>query len=176
MTSAAGLDQLIRQYSGLIRAKLHEIDRSLSPADLDDLEQEVRIRLWQTLKRERVLDQPASLIRRLVLSVAVDASRRVQARGGKGSHVALESQAEPGGGASDLIERADFQARVEQVEAALKRFEPDRARVIRLHLAGFTTEEIGKLMAFTEAKARNILYRGLDALKGQLGLKEEGKP
>jgi DNA-directed RNA polymerase specialized sigma24 family protein len=48
--------------------------------------------------------------------------------------------------------------------------------VIRLYLAGFTTEEIGKLMAFSEAKARNILYRGLDALKGQLGLKEASKP
>lgn len=175
MSSSAGLDQLIRQYSGLIRAKLHEIDRSLGAADLDDLEQEVHIRLWQTLKRERVLDQPASLIRRLVLSVAVDASRRVQARGGKGTHVALESQVEPVGTA-DLIDMADFQSRVAQVEAVLKGFEPDRARVIRLYLAGFTTEEIGKLMAFSEAKARNILYRGLDALKGQLGLKEASKP
>lgn len=175
MSGGEGLGPLIRQYSGLIRAKLHEMDRSLSAADLDDLEQEVRIRLWQTLKRERVLDQPASLIRRLVLSVAVDASRRVQARGGKHAHVGLEAQEELPGTA-DLVDMADFQARVEQVEAVLRGFDPDRARVIRLYLAGFTTEEIGRLMAYTEAKARNMLYRGLDALKVHLGLKEEGKP
>lgn len=174
MSVGDGLDQLIRQYSGLIRAKLHGTDRSLTPADLDDLEQEVRIRLWQTLKRERVLEQPASLIRRLVLSVAVDASRRVQARGGKHAHVGLEAQEELTG-STDLVELADFQARIEQVEVVLRGFEADRARVIRLYLAGFTTDEIGRLMAYTEAKARNMLYRGLDALRVQLGLKEDSK-
>lgn len=165
---SAALDRLIRDYGGLIRSRLRAMDRALTEADLDDLEQEVHIRLWQQLQRESKLHSPASLIKQLVLSVAVDAARRVQARGGKGSHEALEEWQLSGADDDELVEHAYFRARLQSVEAVLKEFDEDGARAIRLYCAGFTTEEAGRLMDCSEAKARNLTYRGLKVLKDKL--------
>jgi DNA-directed RNA polymerase specialized sigma24 family protein len=37
-----------------------------------------------------------------------------------------------------------------------------------LHLEGMTTQEIGNLLGWTEPKARNLVYRGLQDLREQL--------
>ena len=38
-----------------------------------------------------------------------------------------------------------------------------------MHLAGYSREEIAQLMGWSEAKTRNLLYRGLAELREQLG-------
>jgi RNA polymerase sigma-70 factor (ECF subfamily) len=37
-----------------------------------------------------------------------------------------------------------------------------------MHLAGYPREEIARLMGWTEAKTRNLLYRGLADLRERL--------
>ena len=48
------------------------------------------------------------------------------------------------------------------------RFPPPDGRPVRMHLAGYPREEIAKLMGWTEAKTRNLLYRGLADLRERL--------
>jgi len=43
-----------------------------------------------------------------------------------------------------------------------------RRPVVRTYLAGYGTTEIGELMGWTEAKARNLVYRGLADLRVRL--------
>jgi RNA polymerase sigma-70 factor (ECF subfamily) len=43
-----------------------------------------------------------------------------------------------------------------------------RQAVVRLHLRGYHREEIAELLGWSEAKTRNLLYRGLDDLRGLL--------
>jgi DNA-directed RNA polymerase specialized sigma24 family protein len=43
---------------------------------------------------------------------------------------------------------------------------------VQLHLQGFGTADIGRLLDMTEATARNLVYRGLDELRERL--KTEG--
>jgi DNA-directed RNA polymerase specialized sigma24 family protein len=49
----------------------------------------------------------------------------------------------------------------------LQQVDAERAEVLGLYLQGFTTAEIGSLLGWTEAKARNIVYRSLEALRAQ---------
>ena len=40
-----------------------------------------------------------------------------------------------------------------------------RRAVVRMHLAGYERAEIGDLLGWSEAKTRNLLYRGLADLR-----------
>ena len=55
-----------------------------------------------------------------------------------------------------------------KLKAALTRLPASRKYPVKLHLQGFTSDEIGRLLGFTEAKARNLVYRGLDDLRREL--------
>lgn len=159
---------LIERWSGYVRKTLVSIDPRRNEADLQEVEQEIRLKLWQTLSRERNWDKPASFIRSVVTSVAIDAARRRQVRGGDSEHVGLEylepwSTGDVGRG-DDLEDRAELLAALE----LLNRTDVDKAQAVGLHLQGFTTEEIGSLLGWTEAKARNTVYRSLEALREQI--------
>ncbi len=152
-----------------MRKTLVSVDPRRNEADLQELEQEIRLKLWQTLSRERTWDKPASFIRSVVTSVAIDAARRRQVRGGDSEHVGLEylepTVAGDGGQQGDELEgRAELLSALE----LLNRTDVDKAQAVGLHLQGFTTEEIGSLLGWTEAKARNTVYRSLDALREQI--------
>jgi RNA polymerase sigma-70 factor (ECF subfamily) len=160
---------LIERWSVYVRKTLVAVDPRRNEADLQEMEQEIRLRLWTTLSRERTWDKPASFIRSVVMSVAIDAARRRQVRGGDAEHVGLEhlepwSTGAAGGSTSDLEDRAELFSALIQ----LSRTDVDKAQAVGLHLQGFTTEEIGSLLGWTEAKARNIVYRSLEALRTQI--------
>jgi RNA polymerase sigma-70 factor (ECF subfamily) len=72
------------------------------------------------------------------------------------------------------IEEPGFQALEarelgQQVDEALLDLVPSRRPVVRLYLDGYDREEIAALLGWTEAKVRNLLYRGLDDLRAALG-------
>jgi RNA polymerase sigma-70 factor (ECF subfamily) len=56
----------------------------------------------------------------------------------------------------------------EQVERAIGTIQPSRRAVVRMHLLGHPREEIAGVMGWTEAKTRNLLYRGLAELRERL--------
>lgn len=165
--------RLIERWSGFVRKTLYNLDPRRSESDLEEIEQEIRLRLWQVLSRERTWDKPASFIRSVVLSVAIDAARRRQARGGASEHVGLE-HLQPGsaGEAFDPTSAIEDRAQLLAVLEALQRVDPEKAEALGLHLQGFTTLEIGNLLGWTEAKARNIVYRCLDALRAEAKVPE----
>jgi len=166
----AEFQNLIKRWSAYVRQTLISIDGRRNEADLEEIEQEIRLRLWQTLSRERTWDKPASFIRSVVLSVAIDAARRRQARGGSAEHVGLD-HLDPWstGAAIDTGGAIEDRTQLLAVLEALQRSDPEKAEALGLHLQGFTTLEIGNLLGWTEAKARNIVYRSLDALRQTTG-------
>jgi RNA polymerase sigma factor (sigma-70 family) len=164
----AEFQRLIERWSGYVRKTLIGLDARRNHADLEEIEQEIRLRLWQTLSRERNWDKPASFIRSVVLSVAIDAARRRQVRGGGAEHVGLE-HVEPWstGESIDASGALEDRTQLLAVLESLQSVDAERAEAIGLYLQGFTTAEIGDLLGWTEAKARNIVYRSLEALRVQ---------
>lgn len=160
--------RLVDRWSAYVRQTLLALDARRSSAELEDIEQEIRLRLWQVLSRERNWDKPASFIRSVVLSVAIDAARRRQARGGDSEHLGLDSLEPASGGGADIEDRADLLGVLER----LQREDPDKAQAVGLYLQGFTTQEIGTLLGWSEPRARNIVYRSLDAVRAAAAPKE----
>jgi RNA polymerase sigma-70 factor (ECF subfamily) len=137
----------------------------LAPDDVDELFQEVRIRLWRALASgERIGAVPASYVYRTALSAAVDLIRRRRAR--------REEEVDPTGagetvlrtdpGPDRAVERLEL---AEALERALESLMPSRRPVVRMHLVGYSLEEIAGLLGWTEPKTRNLLHRGLADLR-----------
>jgi RNA polymerase sigma-70 factor (ECF subfamily) len=153
----------------------------LSEADIDELIQDVRIRLWRAhakdaIRRgsESLSDVPASYVYRTATTAALDLIRRRRA-GRAASHDGIET--------ADMLERAvdyslvavatpDQEAETAelaaQVDRAIETIPASRRAVVRMYLAGYPREEIAEVMGWTEAKTRNLVYRGLSDLRACL--------
>jgi RNA polymerase sigma-70 factor (ECF subfamily) len=162
-------ESVLAEFGALLRSLLRRSRPERYGIDLDDLEQEARIRLWKVLGRERKIDRPASYVYRVASSVMIDAVRRVRAR----REDAIDPSAEavelpivsPAASPELAVRRAELSAAVARAVGAL---DPNRSRAVRLHLQGFTTTEIAGLLDWTEPKARNLVSRGMADLRQAL--------
>lgn len=171
----ARFNSILEEYGGFLRKAI----ASHCPKDLglsfDDLYQEVCVRLWRSLSSEKVISDLASYLHRITATTTIDALRRVKARReeqmnlspAQDSEIEVEhSQPRDVHTSPEAVAR--YQELIGIVQVVLERLPQNRQRAVRLHLQGLTTAEIGELMAWSEAKARNLVYRGLDELRNQL--------
>ncbi|MGH7584969.1 MAG: RNA polymerase sigma factor [Gemmatimonadales bacterium] len=164
------LEQVLRKFDGVFRRVSWRY--RFSGSDIDELLQEIRIRLWRAHggregAGEHISAIPASYLQRTAHSAAVDLLRRRRARGADRT-VSFEDDpgTEPAtpGADVDLAERE----LADQVERAIETIQPSRRPVVRMHLLGHSREEIARLLGWSEAKTRNLLYRGLSDLRERL--------
>jgi len=162
------LEAAVGKFAALVRRV--GLRHRLSEADLEDVLQEVRIRLWRARsdpQGERPEPVSASYVYRVAVSAAVDLLRRRRARGADRT-VALDETEEPVAEHSDparAVEESELSA---QLARAIEAITPSRRPVVRMYLAGYSGEEVAQVMGWTEAKARNLLYRGLADLRERL--------
>ncbi len=162
------LDQLLRRFAARVRAQIDSNRLIQHGIDPDDVEQEVRIRLWKALERDPNADFPASYIQKVVVTVMVDALRRAQARPTEALPEPEEGQAElPDAGVRPdrAANEAQQMARLGECLAALT---PRRRRPLQLYLQGYALQELADLNGLTLDAARKLVYRGLDELKQRL--------
>ena len=160
------LESLVNRYAGALRSIAARY--RLAPPDRDDLVQEVRVRLWRAVDSERMSTIPTSYLYRTATSAALDLIRR--------RRTSREDSIDdlPGLERSlpDAAPRPDQAAQLSdlavQIERAIETIPESRRRVVRMYLAGYNSTEIGTLMGWSEAKARNLLYRGLADLRERL--------
>lgn len=172
---SAALDAVVTRFGGLLRA----IGRryGLPDGDADELTQEVRIRLWQAQGAgERILSVTSSYVYRTATSAAVDMIRRRRAR--KSDPVPIVPDTAPGAKLpeqpSAALDRSELGA---QILNAISRLAPARQAAVRMHLTGYPREEIAQMLGWTDAKTRNLIYRGLGDLRAilvQEGVRPEG--
>jgi len=138
----------------------------LAGADVDELFQEVRIRLWRALASgEKIAGTPASYVYRTAVSASVDLIRRRRARPEDPVDELHELRASEAAGPGESLERSELVARI---EGAMDMLAVNRRPVVRMYLAGYSRDEIAGLLGWTEAKTRNLLYRGLTDLRSRL--------
>ena len=177
---AAGdaLDVLLRRHAMRLRAVIERHCRGSAALDPDDIAQEVRIRLWRALERDRNAEFSASYISRTVLSVVVDAVRRNPPT----AH-SVEEYADSGDLAlpEGLVERAgpDSDAQSEAVSRALNQalseLPPQRRLAVQFTLQGFTAAECGELLGISGEAARKLAERGMATVREWLGLRGFGE-
>jgi RNA polymerase sigma factor (sigma-70 family) len=165
------LERTLGNFTGILRRVAWRY--RFSGADVDELAQEVRIRLWrahgdQEGASEQIESIPASYLHRTALSAAIDLLRRRRARRSD-RMISLEDD-DPHGMPEVAGPDQDFAESelAEQVERAIESIHPSRRPAVRMHLMGHSRDEIAKVMGWTQAKARNLIYRGLADLRERL--------
>jgi RNA polymerase sigma-70 factor (ECF subfamily) len=172
----ARLEQLLGQYGAKLQALLrsHGLDRH--GIDIADVEQEVRIRLWRAVERDRSGAFHASYIQRTVMSAVIDALRRAEVRAAEplpeDDEEAVQQLPEgPVGPERRARDRERMQALGRCMDAI-----PERRRLpIALHLQGFSLQEIAELADIPSVEAaRKLVSRGMEELKSRLRASEQG--
>ena len=138
----------------------------LSDADVDEVMQEVRIRIWKASGRsdapsEQFLQSPTSYVYK------IDVIRRQRSERVRNT-ISLEGDApvlETAPTAQAELEGSEL---AEQVARAVESIPATRRPAVRMYLAGYAREDIAELMGWSEAKTRNLVYRGLDDLRREL--------
>ena len=175
--AAADVDERLTRLLDDFGAFLRSAIRRWCPSDLqdykDDIEQEARIRLWRALRDERDIKHPSSYMYKVAATATIDAIRRVRARRESPISLVEDSETAHPVAASRVTTDTpeDAAARREmarKIDEALAKLPGNRRRAVALHLQGFTSQEIGNLARWSEAKARNLTYRGLKDLREQL--------
>jgi RNA polymerase sigma-70 factor (ECF subfamily) len=142
------------------------VRHGLAGQDVEDLVQEVRVRLWKALERgEQIEAAPASYVYRTAASAALDLLRRRRARRETSARLSrLTGEAVLGESpAPDTVFEGSELA--ERIGEAVDRLADSRRSVVRMYLAGYGREEIADLLGWSEPKTRNLLYRGLENLR-----------
>ena len=76
----ATLEHIVTQYGRLIRSVIRKVCRSRPTIDAEDVEQEVRLKLWRLISSEKTIEHLPSYIYRVAYSVAIDHIRHTEAR------------------------------------------------------------------------------------------------
>ena len=171
----AALEAVIADFAEMVRRVAWR--HRLVDADVDEVMQEVRIRLWRSHGTgvegsEQIQRAPASYVYRTAVSAALDLLRRRRTQRA-GATVPIEDDTVAAAASVPNDVRgpdAELEATelAGQVALAFETIPASRRPAVRMYLAGYPREEIASLMGWSEAKTRNLLYRGLADLRERL--------
>lgn len=171
----AQLEALLEDYGRFLRHTIARFCPKTLSAQINDIEQEAKIRLWRAVQSERDLSNPSFYIYRIAMTTTIDAVRKAQARQEEQLCLAAEEGADsvavlalPTDPEQSPERAAQQQEFIEIIETALAELLENRRLAVEFHLQGMTSQEVADLMDWTEAKARNLIYRGLEDLRKHL--------
>jgi RNA polymerase sigma factor (sigma-70 family) len=158
---------LIRQ---VIQKNLHRNDG----IDPEDIEQEVRLRIWVFLKKGKKIENLPSYIKKVAYSTTIDELRKAMKQ--RPSKQPEEMRRIFSGASSVCRPAEDFspEGRFEGGEARdvvwamVNTLSDNRKRVLKLFLSGLSLEEIGVSLKWEKTKVRHLYYRGIDDLKQRI--------
>lgn len=173
-------NSIVEEYGRFLRQTILRV----CPRDLglqfEEIEQEARLRIWKALDSEREIRDLTSYLYRIAVSATLDAVRRVKRK--REEQLVIEAEDDsPQTAQSHHLQvdpmfapdiAASRKQTIQRVKEALARLPDNRRQAVSLHLQGMTTQEIADLLDWTEPKARNLVYRGLNDLRQSL--KESG--
>jgi len=136
----------------------------LDASERDAVVQDLRIRLWKAAPApENLRATSTSYLYRAARWAALDLLRDRRRRPLASEAVPLEVARVPARErVEDDLDRGRLGA---ALEAAVEALAPDRRTVVSLWLSGYHRAEIETLTGGSEARVRNLLYRGLEDLR-----------
>jgi RNA polymerase sigma factor (sigma-70 family) len=161
------LEATLGRFARLVRqvASRHGVQ----PRELDELFQDVRIRLWSALRSdEKIRGVSSSYVYHTARAACLDRLR--QARTRREVPIQLELRGEERAlstlpSVDAVLEGGEL---AEQLSRAVSALSDSRRPVVRMYLAGYDRDEIAEVLGWSEARTRNLLYRGLDDLRTTL--------
>ncbi len=162
------LESILLHFSRMIRIHIQKFDLQKYGLDPEDITQEIRIKIWKILHREKEIQNYPSYIKKIIDSSVIDVMRKWKRneallcaeRNKRVAEIKNCYQAYMGNenGLKEIV-----------AEAILSLIE-SRRKVVRLYLLGMSLEEISIYYGWSQDKTRNLL--GLADLKKILKEKE----
>lgn len=169
----ARLREVLQQYGRRLRMLVEQHCGRVRGLDADDIEQEVRIKLWKMLESDKSLDFPASYIQKVVATTVIDALRRAEVRQADSLDPDVEPVLDPSySGPMQPDRRADHGDWGALLLRCIAELPLRRRMPVQLALQGFKADEIARLTGCSVAAAQQLSYRGIEDLK--IRLKELG--
>lgn len=160
------IEAVLTRLGRMVRAT--GLRHGLGEEDAGALLQEVRIRLWRAhANSEEIGRLPTSYIYRTAITAALDLVRKRRRNEEREPSIdtaptaALVSRS---GTDADVLASDLGQAIMRELNTMVEA----RRIVVRMHLAGYEKEEITSMLGWSDAKVRNLLYRGLQDLRERL--------
>jgi len=166
----ARLEELFATYGARVKRLLVGYGLDKHGIDPADVEQEVRIRLWHAIERDRSGAFHASYIQRVVATTVIDAMRRAEVR-------AAEPLPETDEGLPEAVldgpvgpdRSAGDSERMQGIRRCLAEIPERRRLAVTLQLQGFALQEIADLAGIASVEAaRKLVSRGMEELKARL--------
>ncbi len=139
----------------------------LGEADMDELIQGVRLRLWRTQgDGDRSDTVSATYVHQAARSAAIDIVRSRRTMIAAASQSIEDTVLYDSTAAADvLLEEQETAARIMD---AVNELAPDRRAAVKLHLAGYRREEIASMLGWNDIRTRNLVHRGIADLRARL--------
>lgn len=160
---------LLDEFSKSIRESVARYGLEKRGIDSEDVIQEVKIKIWKKLAREKEIHFRSLYIKRMVNSTLIDHIRRIRRQEKLISHEKERLLQEERGNARNPDEEDYLWKQVGEAQDSLLE---SRRKVVKLFLMDLTIDEISIVLKWSKDKTRNLLYRGLSDLKEKL--KERG--
>jgi RNA polymerase sigma factor (sigma-70 family) len=158
------LAAIIDRFSGYIRASIQRYNPRKFGIEIDDVLQDVKIKIWKILRHEKKIANYSSYIKKIVDTSVIDQFRRLKREEGvylfeRNRRIAESEQGAPGAALYAEMDLKDL------VGKAVDGLIDSRRRVVKLYLLNMSIEEISLYFNWSKDKTRNLLYRGLNDLK-----------
>lgn len=162
---------VIEQFSLLIRQVIQKNLYRSDGIDLEDVEQEVRVKIWTFLKKGKKVDNLPSYIKRVAYSKTIDELRKAMKQRPSSEPESLrrvftgaDQIAAPPRDffPEDLLDESETRETVRRMVDSLSE---NRRKVLSLFLTGQTIEEIASSLNWERTKVRHLFYRGVEDLR-----------
>ena len=166
---------IIDRYALLIRKIIQAHLFARDGVDPEDIEQEIRIRLWKSLRKGKNIGQLTSYIKKMAYTATIDELRRQKKQAPYRETLPGDGRLEQVDEAAGVQDPSSPASALEQKETrrALKELladlSLDRRQVLNLYLVGMSIDEICATSGWDRTRVRHLLYRGIDELRAKAG-------
>lgn len=173
------IKEVIDKFSSLIRYVILKNLFKTDDIDIEDIEQEVKIKIWKFIKKGKKVEKLPSYIQRVAYTTTVDELRKMrrqvparQSDSLKNIYSLSKSIFNEDGINSPerLLEDKELKLSLRELIDCLSN---NRKQVLRLYLKGMSVEEICEFFKWDKTKVRHLLYRGINNIKEKIN--NEGK-
>jgi RNA polymerase sigma factor (sigma-70 family) len=173
---AGEIENRITEFSKLIKSIIVKLSPGIDPTDLDDIEQEIMIKIWKELiKSEKRINNLGSYIWKVSYTTACKMLKDLSKPKiiplndtHSNQHLYKRKPADPMGQPDYQLEQKELHEILFRSVESLKK---SRREVVKLYFLGMNRNEIADFFGWSKDKVRNLLYRGLDDLKKILVMK-----
>ncbi len=165
------IENIIADYARFVRQIIRKFVFRGDGIDLEDIEQEVRLKIWKFLKSGNKIENLPSYIRKVAYSTTIDELRRMRIQKPPREPETLKrvflGTGQISGESGDFSPegRLESEEARQSIGALVETLSEDRKKVLNLFLSGMSIDEISKFLNWDRTRIRHLYYRGIDDLK-----------